>query len=1003
MMRKLFVARILVLVMMLAVVLQGWADECRYNFNMDWHYLVGDKSAEEFFSVPAVSRKGAVAVSLPRAFNEDDAFRVSISEHRDTVSWWYKTFELPANVAGKHVFVEFEGARQAAEVYLNGKYVGLNENGVMAFGFDLTPYLQKGKNELAVRVDNNWDYREKATGVKHQWNNRNFNVNYGGLPKNVWLHVKGDVYQTLPLYSNLGTTGIYVYGTDYDVKRHRATVNVESQVINSSDKATRVKLQIEVLDAEGKSVARFGGKSQTVAAGDTIVVSAQKRMSNLHFWSWGYGYLYTVKSSLVVDGEMADEVSLRTGFRKTRFGEGKIWLNDRVLQMKGFAQRSSNEWPSVGVDVPAWLSDYSNDLMVKTNANLVRWMHVTPSKQDIESCDRVGLIQAMPAGDAEKDCEGRQWSQRVELMRDAIIYNRNNPSIIFYECGNESISREHMVEMKAVRDLYDPYGGRAIGCREMLDINDAEYGGEMLYLNKSAKHPMWAMEYCRDEGYRMYWDNWSYPYHRQGAGPFYRKADASAYNQNQDSLAIEHIARWNDYYVLRPGMGKRVSSGGVKIIFSETNTHDRSEFNYRVSGVVDAMRIPKDAFYAHQVMWDGWVDIENPRTYIIGHWNYEEGIVKPVHVVSNCEQVELFLNGKSLGAGERKHTFLFSFDNIPFQRGTLHAVGKDADGNVVSEYTLKSAGAPAALRLKLMQNPTGMKADGSDLALIEVEVVDKDGQRCPLDNRMIDWTLAGEATWRGGIAKSGDHDNHILDTMLPVEAGVNRVLVRSTMKAGVITLKAEAKGLKPQTIQWETKEVPCTGGLSTYMAGWELPCILDRGETPSTPSYTDKKFTVDIVKAESAANDGTEANLFDDNELSEWRNDGKPETAWVTFELAKPAAIDEVSIKLTGWRQRSYPLEVVAELAEDTEGIGKQGDKVVIWKGFTPKSLGYVSLNIEKPVKALRYTIRQIGRSEDREAFGQIVELAASQEEKVAKARRVDLSIREVDFLVHVK
>lgn len=1002
-MKKKTVLRFSMLAVMLAVVSSALAEEYRYNFNMDWHYIVGDKSAAEFHAVPADAREGAVAVSLPRAFNEDDAFRVEIARHRDTVSWWYKHFELPAEAKDKQVFVEFEGVRQAAEVYLNGKYVGLSENGVMAFGFNLTPYLKEGSNELSVRIDNDWDYREKATNTKHQWNNRNFNVNYGGITKNVWLHFKGDVYQTLPLYSNLGTTGVYVYGTDYDIKKRRATVNVESQIINSSNAPRRVKLQIEVLDAEGKSVARFSGKSLTVAAGDTAVVKAQKRLSDLHFWSWGYGYLYTVKSMLVAGGDVADEVIIRTGFRKTRFGEGKVWLNDRVIQLKGFAQRSSNEWPSVGQDVPAWLSDYSNDLMVKTNANLVRWMHVTPSKQDIESCDRVGLIQAMPAGDAEKDCQGRQWIQRTELMRDAIIYNRNNPSVIFYECGNESISREHMIEMKAIRDKYDPYGGRAIGSREMLDIDEAEYGGEMLYLNKSAKHPMWAMEYCRDEGYRMYWDNWSYPWHQHGAGPLHRNASASSYNQNQDSLTIEQIERWNDYYVLRPGMGKRVSSGGVKIIFSETNTHDRSEFNYRVSGVVDAMRIPKDGFFAHQVMWDGWVDIENPRTYIIGHWNYQVGIVKPVHVVSNCEQVELFLNNKSLGQGTRKHTFLFSFDNVSFQPGTLRAVGKDSEGNILSEYTLSTAGTPAALRLKLIQSPTGMKADGSDLALVEVEVVDKDGRRCPLDNRMIDWTLTGEATWRGGIARSGDLDNHILDTMFPVEAGVNRVLVRSTCKAGVITLKAEAKGLPAQTIQWETKPIETVNGLSAYMAGRELPCILDRGETPLTPSYTDKKLTVDIVKAESAANDGTEVKAFDDNELSGWSNDGKRQTAWITFELADAAAIDEISIKLTGWRQRSYPLEVAAELVEDVEGIGKKGDNVVVWKGTTPKSLGYVSLDIKNPVKALRYTIRQIGQAKDQEAFGQIVELDAAQEEKVAKARRGDLRIREVDFLVHVK
>ena len=138
------------------------------------------------------------------------------------------------------------------------------------------------------------------------------------------------------------------------------------------------------------------------------------------------------------------------------------------------------------------MSDLSNRLMVQSGGNLVRWMHVTPWKQDVESCDRVGLIQAMPAGDSESDVTGRRWEQRVELMRDAIIYHRNNPSILFYEAGNQGVSEAHMTEMKALRDLYDPHGGRAAGCREMLASKAAEYGGEMLYINKSAQPKIWA-------------------------------------------------------------------------------------------------------------------------------------------------------------------------------------------------------------------------------------------------------------------------------------------------------------------------------------------------------------------------------------------------------------------------------------------------------------------------------------------------------------------------------
>ena len=155
-----------------------------------------------------------------------------------------------------------------------------------------------------------------------------------------------------------------------------------------------------------------------------------------------------------MDGKVIDAVTTRTGFRKTEFAKGMFKLNDRTLQLKGYAQRTSNEWPALGNAVPPWVSDFSNRLMVESNANLVRWMHITPWKQDVESCDRVGLIQAMPAGDSEKDVTGRRWEQRIEVMKDAIIYNRNSPSIIFYESGNRGVSAEHMREMKALRDRY---------------------------------------------------------------------------------------------------------------------------------------------------------------------------------------------------------------------------------------------------------------------------------------------------------------------------------------------------------------------------------------------------------------------------------------------------------------------------------------------------------------------------------------------------------------------
>lgn len=961
----------------------------KYNFNSEWKLRIGDfpKAKDTKFDDSKWKQ-----VTLPHAFNEDEAFKLSIEQLTDTVVWYRKSFQIPELKSNQKVFVEFEGVRQRGDFYLNGHYLGRHENGVMAVGFDLTPHIKEGENVIAVRTDNDWMYREEGTNSKFQWNDRNFNANYGGIPKNVFLYVTDNVYQTLPLYSNLKTTGVYVYAQDFDIQGRKATIHAESEVRNDSKATRQFSYQVTILDADGKLMKTFQGDKVTLKAGETKTVKASAILHNLHFWSWGYGYLYTVKTALKDDNnQIFDEVSTRTGFRKTRFAEGKIWLNDRVIQMKGYAQRTSNEWPAVGLSVPAWLSDFSNDLMVKGNANLVRWMHATPWKQDVESCDRVGLIQAMPAGDAEKDREGRQWEQRVELMRDAIIYNRNNPSILFYECGNKAISREHMIEMKAVRDKYDPFGGRAIGSREMLDIREAEYGGEMLYINRSEHHPMWATEYCRDEGLRKYWDEYSYPFHKEGDGPLYKGQPATDYNRNQDELAITMIARWYNYWRERPGTGNRVSSGGTKIIFSDTNTHYRGAENYRRSGVTDAMRIEKDAFYAHQVMWDGWVDTEKDQTYIIGHWNYPDNTVKPVQVVSTGEEVELFLNGNSLGKGKRQYNFLFTFDNVAFKPGKLEAVSYNKAGKEISRYAVNTAGEPASLKLTAIQNPEGFHADGADMTLIQVEVVDKDGQRCPLDNRTIQFTLKGQAEWRGGIAQG--KNNHILDTNLPVECGINRALIRSTTAAGKVTLTAQAKGLLSASLTLETVPVKVTGGLSTYLPQATLKGRLDRGETPSTPSYKDSKKGVRIVSAKAGSNNNDAEKSYDDIELTEWKNDGKLSTAWITYTLERDAEIDDICIKLQGWRSRSYPLEVYA-------------GNTLIWSGNTDKSLGYIHLNVEKPVRANTITIRLKGNTSDKDAFGQIIEveaIAANTMELEKSSSKHQLRIIEVEFLETIK
>jgi hypothetical protein len=949
-----------------------------YNFNPGWKLLVGDSTNASAADFDDSTWK---PVTLPHAWNEDSAFKVSIHDLPTGIAWYRKHFKLPPDAAGKKIFLEFQGIRFGGEFYLNGELIGRSENGVMAFGFDITDKLKPApaENVLAARIDNSWHYKEQDTGSTFEWNDGNFYANYGGINKNVILHVTDKLHQTLPLYSNLRTTGVYVYAQDFDIAGRSAKVTAESQVKNEYPGSKKFSYEVTVTDADGKQVAAFGSEHDiTLGAGETTTVSVTAPVADLNFWSWGYGYLYNVATTLEVDGKPVDTVVTRTGFRKTEFGHGMLKLNDRAIHLKGYAQRSTDEWPGVGSAVPPWLSDLTEGLMVEGGANLVRWMHVTPGKQTIEACDRVGLIENMPAGDSEKDMDGRRWQQRVELMRDAIIYNRNNPSIIFYESGNNEISEQHMAEMKAVRDQYDPHGGRAIGSRNMLSSKEAEYGGEMLYVDKSAGKPMWMMEFERDEGLRKYWDDWTPPYHKDGDGPPAPKGEKpAAYNRNQDSHAIENVDRWFEYWEQRPGTGERVNAGGVHIYFSDSNTHFRGAANYRCSGVVDAMRLPKDGYYADQIMWSGWVNPQ-PGVHILGHWNYDTNVVKPVYVVSSADKVELFINGQSKGFGEQSSHFLFTWKNVPFQPGEISAIGYDGGGKPVCKTAIKTAGEPVAIKLTARTGPGGLRADGADMALVDVEVVDANGNRCPTALNLIKFDLHGAAEWRGGIAAGPPDDqthaiteNYVLSKNLPVECGVNRVILRSLPQAGKITLNASADGLKPASVELVSSPFSTGDGIAKSFPDAGMVARLNRGPTPATDTLIRTRTNVRIVSATAGSNSDRATYAFDDDDATSWKSDGQSGTGWIEFTLEHPAEVDQVVLKVGGFRQKSYPLRITV-------------DGEPAYRGATLKSLGYVTLPF-KPLRGRMVRVELTGAIDNKDAFG-LVEVAGNKPAEAADA-----------------
>jgi len=248
------------------------------------------------------------------------------------------------------------------------------------------------------------------------------------------------------------------------------------------------------------------------------------------------------------------------------------------------------------------------------------------------------------------------------------------------------------------------------------------------------------------------------------------------------------------------------------IYFTDENADGRQDSSEvaRVSGKVDSVRLPKEAYYVYRVMQN-----DAPDIHIIGHWTYPANTVKTMNVAANhCDAVELFVNGKSLGKSTTPvNGYIYEFPQIAFVPGKISAVAT-AKGRIVAQDEIETVGEPKAIKLTPHVGPNGLQANGSDVVFYDVEVVDAQGRRCPTDDARVDFQVAGPATWRGGY--NSGIPNSINNLYLNTECGINRVAIRSTLTPGAITLTATRDGLAPAKSQVEARPVDVKDGLLPY-------------------------------------------------------------------------------------------------------------------------------------------------------------------------------------------
>ncbi|MDG1468824.1 MAG: DUF4982 domain-containing protein [Glaciecola sp.] len=782
----------------------------KYNFNSDWLFIKDNPSGAHQTDFDDSSWSN---ISTPHTFNDIDTFdEYSVGKHKGEIGqwrgtvWYRKHFTLPNEQQGKKIFIEFESVRQIADVYLNGVHLGKNQTGFIPFGYDLTPHLSKdgSANILAVKVNNERgdNFRDNFPLV---WNHEHWHPTHGGIYRNVFLHAMNPVHITLPLYDNLKTVGTYVYAEN--VSEKRADITVQAQVKNSQEQSQNVELISELINNNGDVVASFDGQA-VIAPNEMANIEMGGTLTNPILWSTRYPYLYTVQTYVKINDNIVDSYATPLGVRYFEFNKDTgFWLNGEQVKLTGWGQKPTGAWAGLGAAMPDWMREFTFRQMDEAGGNFIRWGHSAGAPAEIAMGDKYGFVTLMPGVSGESEDSGETWDIRFAAFKDTIVYYRNHPSIFIWEGGNWAESHENYQDILAAIDTFDPKGKRLMGNRradvklaskDYISIEVGTEGWEREY----AHLPLIESEYNRDEGPRRVWDSQS-PDNRFFTSPRYKK---NVYKFASEKFAVRQVEHWWQK------MGKKpYHSGGANWIFSDGPHGGRNPTeNTRASGEVDAVRLPKEAFYATKAMWR-----PEPQAHIIGHWNYPQDTVKDMFVIANGQAVKLYVNDVLIGTNDTpENGYTFKFPAVKFEKGTIKAETY-IDGKLRAIQSKETVNKPVALKLSTITGPDGWLANGSDYLLIDFEAVDEQGRRYPLDQSMVTFKVDGPAVWRGGYnsGKEKSTNNFFLET----ESGINRVAIRSTREAGVVTITASREGFQDVSVQVNSQALDIKNGLSKHL------------------------------------------------------------------------------------------------------------------------------------------------------------------------------------------
>src|SRR5579859_347347 len=622
-----------------------------------------------------------------------------------SIGWYRRTFDLSKEDASRRVSILFDGAFRSALVFVNGYFIGRNDNGYAPFGFDLTDFANfGGKNYLVVRMDasfgDGWFYEG------------------AGLYRHVWLT------KTDPLH--FAKWESYIRPS---MKGNAASLSMGTIVQNEGKPEESCRVRWQIYDPAGKLVASAEAAPHSVAS--TTIFTATANVSNASLWSPETPNLYSATVTVESGGKVRDAERVAFGIRDLKWDADKgFFLNGKSVKIKGTCNH--HDHAGVGAALPDRMQAYRVGVLKDMGGNAVRTSHNMPTPEWVEACDRLGMMMM---------CETRLMSSNPEGMAqlEAMVKRyRNSPSIILWSMGNEEwtmmpqpqgvrviddmIARTHELDptrlcTAAVNTAFQTH------FPEQLDVMGFNYNLKEpdAWHKAHPKVPSVGSETASTVATRGIYEtdklrNW-----------------VSAYDVNHPEWA-ENAEEWWPFYAKREWLSGGFAWTGFDYR-GEPTPYGWPSINSQF-GIVDMCGFPKDDFYYYKAWWGS-----EPVLHLFPHWNWEQRNGEPilVWVHSNLDSVEVFLNGKSHGS-QKVQPLMHLEWKVPYEPGTLEARGTK-DGKVVLTEKRETTGEPASIRLTA--DRTEINADGEDVANVKVEVLDKEGRPVPTADNMIHFKITG--------------------------------------------------------------------------------------------------------------------------------------------------------------------------------------------------------------------------------------------------------------------